>query len=59
MQLQDNELLLDQALASLRVWRQSLEAITGDRDVTYNNTDLVYKLMDIEQKLEKVQQSFD
>ncbi|MCA4780417.1 hypothetical protein IF090_12405 [Acinetobacter towneri] len=59
MQLQDNELLLDQALASLRVWRQSLEAITGDKDVTYNNTDLVYKLMDIEQKLEKVQQSFD
>ncbi len=59
MQLQDNELLLDQALASLRVWRQSLEAITGDKDVTYNNTDLVYKLMDIEQKLVKVQQSFD
>lgn len=51
----DNDLLLDQALASVRIWRQSLEADTLSHNVTYCSTDLVYKLQDIEDKLKMVQ----
>ena len=59
MQPYDNDFLLDQALATLRIWRQSLEAIGNDKLVTYNNNDLIYKLMDLEDKLEKVQEQLD
>lgn len=49
------ELILDSSISTLRIWRQSLEAVPGNRDVTYQSTDLVYKLMDLEHKLEQVQ----
>ena len=55
MQTLDKELLLDQTLSNLRVWRQSLEAAGNDKDVTYSNNDLIYKLMDLEHKLQLVQ----
>ena len=59
MQPYDNDFLLDQALATLRIWRQSLEAIGNDTQVTYNNNDLIYKLIDLEDKLEKVQDQLE
>lgn len=59
MQHQDNELLLDQALASLRVWRNSLETGSENRDVIYKRNDLIYKLLDLEQKLELIQNNMD
>ncbi|BFM36219.1 hypothetical protein [Acinetobacter towneri] len=59
MQTLDKELLLDQTLSSLRVWRQSLEAAGNDKDVTYSNNDLIYKLMDLEHKLQLVQNEIE
>ena len=59
MQTLDKELLLDQALSNLRIWRQSLEAAGNDKDVTYSNNDLIYKLMELEHKLELVQSQID
>jgi hypothetical protein len=59
MQTLDKELLLDQTLSSLRIWRQSLEAAGNDKDVTYSNNDLIYKLMDLEHKLQIVQQEIE
>lgn len=59
MQPYDNDFLLDQALATLRIWRQSLEAVGNDTQVTYNNNDLIYKLIDLEDKLEKVQDQLE
>ncbi|OTH00802.1 hypothetical protein [Acinetobacter sp. ANC 4973] len=51
----DAELNLDIAMGSIRIWRNSLEASVGEKDVIYNNNDLIYKLMDLEQKLVLVQ----
>lgn len=51
---EDKDLLLDQALASVRIWRQSLESGNVDQDVIYNSNDLIYKLLDIEQKLARL-----
>lgn len=59
MQPYDNDFLLDQALATLRIWRNSLEAVGNDKQVTYTSNDLIYKLMDLESKLEKVQEQLD
>lgn len=53
--IDDAELNLDMALSSLRVWRNALEAAGNDRDVICKNNDLIYKLMDIEQRLDVVQ----
>ena len=55
----DVELLLDSTLSTLRVWRQSLEATIDNPQVTYSANDLVYTLMDIEQKIQKVQQQIE
>ena len=52
---EDASLNIDSSLAALRVWRKSLEASVGDKDVIYNNNDLIYLLQDLEQKLEIVQ----
>lgn len=52
---EDAELNIDSSLGVLRVWRKSLEASTGNKDVIYNNNDLIYLLQDLEQKLEIVQ----
>lgn len=51
----DAELNLDMALASIRVWRNSLETGSENRDVIYKRNDLIYKLMDLEDKLNLVQ----
>ena len=59
MQPYDNDFLLDQALATLRIWRNSLEAVGNDTQVTYNNNDLIYKIIDLEDKLEKVQDQLE
>ena len=59
MQTYDNDFLLDQALATLRIWRNSLEAVGNDTQVTYNNNDLIYKLLDLEDKLKTVQNHLD
>jgi len=59
MQTLDKELLLDQTLSNLRIWRQSLEAAGNDKDVTYSNNDLIYKLMELEHKLELVQSQIE
>ena len=50
----DSELLLDQALAAVRIWRNSLETGSENQDVIYQRNDLIYQLLDIEQKLEQV-----
>lgn len=55
----DTGLLLDMALGNIRIWRNSLESAVDNPQVTYNLNDLVYKLLDIEQKLEKVQHKLD
>ncbi|MDM1022094.1 hypothetical protein QSV37_17620 [Acinetobacter sp. VNK23] len=52
----DVDLLLDQVLANIRIWRASLETSTGNPQVTYDSNDLIYKLLDIEQKLDQIQQ---
>lgn len=59
MQALDKELLIDQTLSSLRIWRQSLEAAGNDKDVTYSNNDLIYKLMALEFNLEQVQSQIE
>ena len=59
MQTIDKELLLDQSLSTLRIWRQSLEAAGNDKEVIYLNNDLINKLMDLEQKLELVQSEIE
>ncbi|EPH33265.1 hypothetical protein L293_0864 [Acinetobacter gyllenbergii CIP 110306 = MTCC 11365] len=51
----DATLCIDSSLGALRVWRKSLEASTGDKDVIYNNNDLIFLIQDLEHKLEKVQ----
>lgn len=58
-QAQDTDVLLDMALGNIRIWRSSLESATSNPQVTYNLNDLVYKLLDIEQKLEKFQRTLD
>lgn len=55
----DAELNLDMALSALRIWRNSLEASVGEKQVIYNNNDLIYKLMDLEQRLQIVQQKLE
>lgn len=57
MEISQNEaeLMLDSSISALRIWRQSLEAASGNRDVTYQTADLAYKLMDLEHKLQQVQ----
>ncbi|MDH2017877.1 hypothetical protein N5J44_00090 [Acinetobacter ursingii] len=55
----DIEQNLDMALSSIRVWRNSLEAAGNDKQVTYCNNDLIYQLMDLELKLQTVQNAFD
>lgn len=55
----DAEMNLDMALSTLRIWRNSLEASVGDKQVIYNNNDLIYKLMDLEQRLQIVQQELE
>lgn len=59
MQTLDKELLLDQTLSNLRIWRQSLEAAGNDKQVIYQNNDLIYKLMDLEHKLELLQSEIE
>ncbi|WP_198078252.1 hypothetical protein [Acinetobacter calcoaceticus] len=51
----DASLNIDSSLGALRVWRKSLEASTGEKDVTYNNNDLIFLLQDLEHKLATVQ----
>ncbi|MDM1022053.1 hypothetical protein QSV37_17415 [Acinetobacter sp. VNK23] len=51
----DAELNMDQALAYIKIWRQSLETNTHNPQTTYQANDLVYALLDIELKLSKVQ----
>lgn len=55
----DEELCLDMALSSLRVWRNSLETGCENRDVIYKRNDLIYKLMDLEDKLNLVQRKLE
>lgn len=55
----DAELLLDMTLSSIRVWRNSLETGSDNRDVIYQKNDLIYKLLDLEEKLKGVQTVFD
>ena len=59
MQTIDKELLLDQSLSTLRIWRQSLESAGNDKEVIYLNNDLINKLMDLEQKLELIQSEIE
>lgn len=59
MQTLDKELLIDQTLSDLRIWRQSLEAAGNDKDVTYSNNDLIYKLMALEFNLAQVQSQIE
>lgn len=55
----DAELNLDMALSSIRVWRNSLETGSDNRDVLYKRNDLIYKLMDLEHKLQILQSDLD
>lgn len=55
----DVDLLLDQALATVRIWRNSLETSLGNPKVTYESNDLVYKLLDLELKLQQIQQRIE
>ncbi|MEB3755098.1 hypothetical protein [Acinetobacter sp. MD2(2019)] len=56
MNNQDNaELNLDMAISSIRLWRASLELGGDNCDVVYQKNDLIYKLLDLEQKLESLQ----
>ncbi|KAA8734894.1 hypothetical protein F4V57_03810 [Acinetobacter qingfengensis] len=57
--LNDAELNLDMTLSAIRIWRNSLESQGNSKDVTYQSTDLIYKLMDMEQKLQVVQKSIE
>ena len=49
------ELLLDCSLSNIKVWRKSLEASPNETDVTYQSNDLIYKLLDLELKLQQLQ----
>lgn len=49
------ELLLDCSLSNIKVWRKTLEASPNDTDVTYQSNDLIYKLLDLELKLQQLQ----
>lgn len=55
----DAEHNLDVAISTLRVWRNSLEAAGNDKQVIYSNNDLIYKLMDLELKLQSVQTTLE
>lgn len=55
----DVELNLDMALSSIRLWRNSLETSNENKQVVYNSNDLVYKLLDLENKLLKVQEHIE
>ncbi|MFW1924801.1 hypothetical protein [Acinetobacter ursingii] len=55
----DVEQNLDMALSSIRIWRNSLEAAGNDKQVIYSNNDLIYKLMDLELKLQSVQDAIE
>ncbi len=55
----DVEQNLDMALSSIRIWRNSLEAAGNDKQVIYSNNDLIYKLMDLELKLQSVQEALE
>lgn len=55
----DPELSLDMALSSLRIWRTSLQNGSVNYDVVYKKNDLIYKLMDLEEKLKIIQRSLD
>lgn len=55
----DVELSLDTALSSIRIWRNSLEAAGNDKQVIYSNNDLIYKLMDLELKLQSIQEAIE
>ncbi|MCZ3210696.1 hypothetical protein NYZ42_16920 [Acinetobacter baumannii] len=55
----DAELNLDMVLSALRVWRNSLETGSDNRDVIYKRNDLIYKLMDLEHRLQIVQQELE
>lgn len=52
--LDDNTILaLDQATAIVKTWRKSLE-VAGNHELTYTNTELLYTLLAIEEKLDIV-----
>ena len=55
----DAELNLDMALSSIRIWRKSLEIGSDNRDIIYTQNDLIYKLMDLEERLKIVQHSLE
>lgn len=55
----DAELCLDMVLSSLRVWRNSLETGSDNRDVIYKRNDLIYQLMHLEDKLNIVQDKLE
>ncbi len=55
----DAELNLDMALSALRIWRNSLETGSENRDVIYKRNDLIYKLMDLEHRLQIVQRELE
>lgn len=55
----DAELNLDMALSSIRIWRKSLEIGSDNKDVIYKQNDLVYKLIDLEERLKIVQHSLE
>lgn len=55
----DVELNLDMALSSIRIWRKSLEIGSDNRDIIYTQNDLIYKLMDLEERLKIVQHSLE
>lgn len=61
MQHSDNnaELCLDMVLSSLRIWRNSLETGSENRDVIYKRNDLIYQLMHLEDKLNIVQSELE
>lgn len=52
----DAELCMDQVLASIRIWRQSLESNRDNPMLEYQANDVLYALLDMESKLERVQQ---
>ncbi|MGG6516645.1 UNVERIFIED_CONTAM: hypothetical protein KWF83_09595 [Acinetobacter baumannii] len=57
--MNDAELNLDMALSTLRIWRNSLETGSENRDVIYKRNDLIYKLMDLEHRLQIVQRELE
>lgn len=49
----DTVLALDQATSIIKTWRKSLE-VSGNHELTYSNTELLYTLLAIEEKLDVV-----